>query len=230
MRAIVGAATELFADEGYDGVSTRAVAERAGCSETLLFRYFGGKRGLLLAICNQMTERGYERVKAEEFGDLREYLEQQLLQMLRSMRENAAAIRVIAAAIVSDSELAAEFERRHDDEVEYVKEQLGYFQRTGAIAPDVDIRSIASALEQMSFAVGLLVQVVYGKPQAELAALARTVAQVLSAGMRVDVLDGEPWRQEAVQAARDASNDIERLLGLLGGGVPAPARPSRKRS
>src|SRR5258706_3826501 len=46
-RALVEAAITLFADEGYGGVSTRAVAERAGCSETLLFRYFRGKRGLL---------------------------------------------------------------------------------------------------------------------------------------------------------------------------------------
>ena len=210
----------LFAEEGYDGVSTRAVAERAGCSETLLFRYFGGKRGLLLAICNQMTEMRYQRLRAEDYEDLEEYLEQQMLQMLDHMRTNAAAVRIITATIVTDSELAAEFEQRHDEEVAYLAEQLAHFQRSGAIAPDVDLVPIASALEQMGFAVGLLLQVVYGKPRAELRAIATALARTLSIGLRDETSSagGEPWRSEAVRAARDVSEGIERVLALLGAG------------
>lgn len=220
MRAIVQAAVELFAAEGYDGVSTRTIAERAGCSETLLFRYFGGKRGLLLAICNEMTDRNVERPRAEDYDDLRTYLEEQLLGMIGHIRASAAQLRVITAAIVSDHELAAEFELRHDEAVEYMAEQLAHFQRTGAIAPDVDVVSIAAALEQMGFALGLLVQVVYGKPQAELAAIAKAMAETLTLGMRgaPGAAGDDGWREEAVRAARDASEDLERLLGVLGGG------------
>ena len=49
-RALIEAATAVFAEHGYDAATTREVAERAGCSEGLIHRYFMGKHGLLLAI------------------------------------------------------------------------------------------------------------------------------------------------------------------------------------
>ncbi len=44
--ALLTAARELFATEGYDGTTVRAVAERAGVNQALLFRYFGNKEAL----------------------------------------------------------------------------------------------------------------------------------------------------------------------------------------
>ena len=43
---IVAAARALFAERGYAGATTREIAERAGTSEVLIFRYFGNKAGL----------------------------------------------------------------------------------------------------------------------------------------------------------------------------------------
>src|SRR5215471_16158124 len=137
-QAIVEAAIELFAEVGYDGASTRVIAERTGCSETLLFRYFGGKRGLLTAICNRMTERRIERVRAEDVPDLEEYLRRHLSNMLAHMRRDGPAIRIITGAIVTDGELAAEMEKNHDEEVAWVTAQLAHFQGAGAISSDVD--------------------------------------------------------------------------------------------
>jgi AcrR family transcriptional regulator len=45
-RLLLDAARELFAMQGFGGTSTREIAERAGVSETLMFRYFGSKVGL----------------------------------------------------------------------------------------------------------------------------------------------------------------------------------------
>ncbi len=45
-RALLAAARELFAAEGFDGTTVRAVADRAGVNQALLFRYFGNKEGL----------------------------------------------------------------------------------------------------------------------------------------------------------------------------------------
>lgn len=44
--ALLGAARELFATEGYEGTTVRAVADRAGVNQALLFRYFGNKESL----------------------------------------------------------------------------------------------------------------------------------------------------------------------------------------
>jgi AcrR family transcriptional regulator len=45
-RLLLESARELFSRQGYDATSTREIAERAGVSETLMFRYFGSKAGL----------------------------------------------------------------------------------------------------------------------------------------------------------------------------------------
>lgn len=45
-RALLAAARELFAAQGYERTTVRAVAERAGVNQALLFRYFGNKEAL----------------------------------------------------------------------------------------------------------------------------------------------------------------------------------------
>lgn len=45
-RALLQAARELFATDGYDRTTVRAVADRAGVNQALLFRYFGNKEAL----------------------------------------------------------------------------------------------------------------------------------------------------------------------------------------
>jgi AcrR family transcriptional regulator len=45
-RALLDAARELFATDGFDATTVRAVADRAGVNQALLFRYFGNKEGL----------------------------------------------------------------------------------------------------------------------------------------------------------------------------------------
>lgn len=47
--AIVTAAAHLFSQRGYDGASTREIAERAGVNVALISRYFGSKEGLFEA-------------------------------------------------------------------------------------------------------------------------------------------------------------------------------------
>jgi len=48
--AILLAATELFAENGYDGTSTAQIAERAGVAHGTLFHHFGNKENLLVEI------------------------------------------------------------------------------------------------------------------------------------------------------------------------------------
>ncbi|MCU1593888.1 MAG: hypothetical protein JWO12_1280 [Frankiales bacterium] len=46
---LLTAAVDLFAERGFDGTTTRDLAERAGVDAALIARYFGGKAGLYLA-------------------------------------------------------------------------------------------------------------------------------------------------------------------------------------
>ena len=45
-RLLLESARELFSQQGYSSTSTREIADHAGVSETLMFRYFGSKGGL----------------------------------------------------------------------------------------------------------------------------------------------------------------------------------------
>ena len=46
---LLSTAQRLFAERGYDRVTTREIAEQAGVDATLIARYFGSKAGLYLA-------------------------------------------------------------------------------------------------------------------------------------------------------------------------------------
>ncbi|WP_230007781.1 TetR/AcrR family transcriptional regulator, partial [Microbacterium sp. Bi128] len=54
---IIGAAADLLRDEGSAGVTTRAVAERAGVQAPTIYRLFGDKDGLLDAVAEQAMAR-----------------------------------------------------------------------------------------------------------------------------------------------------------------------------
>ncbi|WP_300007191.1 TetR/AcrR family transcriptional regulator [Pseudonocardia sp.] len=54
-RALLAAARELFAAQGYEGTTVRAVADRAGVNQALLFRYFGNKEALFAEAATELA-------------------------------------------------------------------------------------------------------------------------------------------------------------------------------
>jgi AcrR family transcriptional regulator len=53
-RIIQGAA-QVFAQKGYEGATTRAIAAAAGVNEVTLFRHFGNKKNLMRAVIDQFS-------------------------------------------------------------------------------------------------------------------------------------------------------------------------------
>lgn len=56
---LVAVARELFATEGYQSVSMRRIAERAGCAAPSLYRYFASKWELLRFVWNDVLEDAF---------------------------------------------------------------------------------------------------------------------------------------------------------------------------
>jgi len=54
---ILNAAATLFAERGYSGTTTRAIAELAGVNEVTLFRRFENKAGVLRAMAERFAEQ-----------------------------------------------------------------------------------------------------------------------------------------------------------------------------
>src|SRR5689334_11689561 len=57
-RRMIQAAIAVFSEHGYEKATTRELAERAGVSEGLIYRHFGGKRELLFASLEAQRENG----------------------------------------------------------------------------------------------------------------------------------------------------------------------------
>jgi AcrR family transcriptional regulator len=52
-RRILDAARELFVEHGYEGVTLRMIADRAGCTPPAILHHFGSKEGLIFATCEE---------------------------------------------------------------------------------------------------------------------------------------------------------------------------------
>jgi AcrR family transcriptional regulator len=76
--ALLSAARELFATDGYERTTVRAVADRAGVNQALLFRYFGNKERLFAEAATELAlapldsgpvETLLERIVHDSFAD-----------------------------------------------------------------------------------------------------------------------------------------------------------------
>lgn len=79
MARICTAADALFEEKGYERVTTREIAERAGVGEATLFRYFPRKSALLLTVVGDRVtacvDRIVERDARAPRGDGRSYVD-----------------------------------------------------------------------------------------------------------------------------------------------------------
>jgi AcrR family transcriptional regulator len=67
-RAILEAALDLFAERGFDGASTRLIAERAGVTQPLLNYHFAGKDELWRAAVDDLFERVRTSMQSRRSG------------------------------------------------------------------------------------------------------------------------------------------------------------------
>jgi AcrR family transcriptional regulator len=91
--AIVAAATRLFADEGYDGVSLRQIAREAGVDSALVHHYFEGKEDLFAACVELPAEpndvlRGVHEILPEDRG---RFVAQAVLRLWDGPQQRALA-------------------------------------------------------------------------------------------------------------------------------------------
>jgi AcrR family transcriptional regulator len=152
-RALLEAARELFATEGYAGTTVRAVAERAGVNQALLFRHFGRKEALFVeALAGQALDLLHS-------GPPEQLLERTLASMLSEDTRGAglffAAVRSAGSA----------------DAAEAVRAQLGdgyrrVFATQSAAADPEDAALRADLLLAWLLGIGLLRTVLRTEPMA----------------------------------------------------------------
>jgi len=185
-QALIETATAVFAERGYDCATTREIAERAGCAEGLIHRYFNGKRGLLLAILEGRAARVVVDFEAAlpDRDTVEQELEQVLLWHLDTMWERRDFMRVAVSQAAVDSEIGRTInEGIHNERVRLTKEKLHRHQRAGRIAPDVDLEATAQAIANLGFAMGFSFQVSLGQDRLLARRITLEAAAALSRGI-----------------------------------------------
>ena len=93
-QRILQAAAQVFSEQGYTAATTRAIAAAAGVNEVTLFRRFGSKKNLLMAVINRFSALpGLEATFESQLTvDYRQDLLHIGRQFLVMMSENRKAI------------------------------------------------------------------------------------------------------------------------------------------
>lgn len=188
-RCLIDAATQTFAEKGYDAATTREVAERAGCSEGLIHRYFGGKNGLLMAILERKADAVMDTSTElmPEQADLGDDIRQMLMWPVQAYWEERDFMRVCVARSVVDADVGRLIgDRLNGSRVRFAAERLRSHQRAGRVRADVDVEAVALALSGLSFSAGFFVQVVFEMDREDLRQLVHHAAEIITRGIESD--------------------------------------------
>ncbi len=103
---ILQAALKLFARKGYDGTTTKDLANSAKVAEGTLFRYFPNKKAILIEVATS----GWVEILTDLLTELSEMgsykaISQVMLRRMLNMQENADLLRVCFIEAQNHSEL-----------------------------------------------------------------------------------------------------------------------------
>jgi AcrR family transcriptional regulator len=103
---LLAAAGEVFAEKGYRGATTRDIAERAGITEPMLFRYFGSKVALFEEAAVEPVVRFIDEYVEEwtQRDHGRRDAEEEVRELLTRLHEVLSADRKMLVAILAAGE------------------------------------------------------------------------------------------------------------------------------
>ena len=182
--ALVAAATTVFAAKGYDGATTRSIAELAGCSEALIQRYFQGKEGLLLAV---IQEEGSGQAEQVAFFDRplcatwEAEAREMLTHIVTVLGRRSTNLRIVLSRVLIDPSFRSEFNRvsvrnflRSSLEARFAR----YAQQDPSAA-GFDAGVAADLVVGMGFQLGFMHREVIGTNPAEVDRLVAGYAAIL---------------------------------------------------
>jgi AcrR family transcriptional regulator len=186
---LIDAANAVFAEHGYDAATTRAIAERAGCAEGLIHRYFNGKRGLLLAIIEKKAAHIVEEFEHDlpDQSTVAAEVSRILLRDLELFWERRDFMRVSVSQATIDQEIGRTVsEDINNQRVQLMLEKLRRHQQEGRIKAGIDIEAIAYTLSALGFAIGFVFQSCFGEDRELARRIMESAASALSSGITTE--------------------------------------------
>lgn len=180
-KAIVDSATKSFARYGYHAVTTAQIAADAGVAEPTLFKHFGSKHGLLLAVLDGAFDFARERL-----SDIPITHDEPVTGLIGRAQElfedprfnDFMRIRTFAMTMTDDPEVVAALHRIRV----HLRQVLGGLFRTaqveGGIRTDVSAEEIADIAVGISF-ISAIDQVIDAGDDARLPSLIAALVKLL---------------------------------------------------
>jgi AcrR family transcriptional regulator len=213
-QALISAAAQVFARNGYERSTVREIAAAAGCAEGLVHRYFNGKHGLLEAVLAHRYTTA-ESTVAEL--PLKETLEEELRQFLYwyvdSIRGDQATLILFISQVPFDRSLWPIVDQYRTQHTGVIVSRLKPHQERGEICPEVDLQTFAVMLTALSMDIGLNLQTTDRWDGEYLRNLASGYVRVLLSGLRCRLGDGAHCNHRP--AADSAGGAVE--AGTLAG-------------
>lgn len=130
---VLQSAIQLFAEQGYSATSTAAVAEDAGVSQAVIFKYYKNKEGLLdqilnLAIDNLLPRYGNDFVSKLRTEAGQDSFEDFLLFLLHDrfqfMDENKNVLTILVSQLMIDKHLVTKLVQTLSDKFWLITEMI----------------------------------------------------------------------------------------------------------
>ena len=135
-EAVLEAARHEFAQHGLHGASTDAIARRAGISQPYLFRLFGSKKALFIAVNEMCFERTLEMFRTAASGttgqDALDAIGHAYGELIENDRTMLQGQLQAYSAAVNDEEIRASVARGYGRLVDYVEAVSGADKNTVA--------------------------------------------------------------------------------------------------
>ncbi len=177
-QSLLQAALDLFSTQGYDGTTTRAIAERSGVTEAVLFKHFRAKQELLQAVVEAFGPRRFFAPPPVEAHTqpARGALEQFIGQYLDMFWANRAFMRMVFTTPKRDQAVFAELWAEFGRQGLYLYALLQERSDRDELRPD----TAGAATEIISAATGgFLLRVLNDEPEDWNAARAQFVTHLL---------------------------------------------------
>lgn len=175
-RALIKAATVLFAAKGFDGTRTLEIAKKAKVNEALITRYFGGKEGLLVSVLEENESKksasggtGMDTTEPSfcwipEYDpdlDLKETLKAFFKAGLKHFEEKESLIRITLSQALVDPKMGQMLREKTLEQSFPV--MLGVLKKHfGKKIPTSELESMVMLLMATNFAVNFMGRMVHG--------------------------------------------------------------------
>jgi len=142
---ILDSALQLFSERGFKATTTRLIAENAGINEVTLFRYFGSKEKLFLAVIEQETKMrmGIVQIEPEPSENMVDELTMDGNMITKSMLERASFFRLMVLEMDRYPEIWEHMAAVPQTAISQLSNYFNRAKENGFVRADVDSEEMA---------------------------------------------------------------------------------------